>query len=152
MELCPRMAASVARSIPASAIRVATGWRKSYKTSVEELAAECSYRPSLVVHYVEHHAQLRNLQQVVNLLGEVRQLQLAALVPHRGKGADQLADARAVDVVDVAQIEEDFLLSLAEQVFDGVAQNRAAFAQFDLSTQVNNRDVITCRVLAFMLT
>src|ERR1019366_3673052 len=39
MELCPRMAAKVARSIPASAIRVANVWRKSYRTKLKSIPA-----------------------------------------------------------------------------------------------------------------
>jgi hypothetical protein len=46
---------------------------------VEELAAESSYRRGLVVPYVEDCVQLRILQHVVDLLGRVQQLQLAAL-------------------------------------------------------------------------
>ena len=51
--------------------------------------AECSYRPSLVVHDLEHRVQLHNLQYVVNLLGQVQELQLAALVANRSNSANQ---------------------------------------------------------------
>ena len=53
--------------------------------------------------HVEHGVQLGDLQQVVDLLGQVQQFELAALVANGGEGADQLADARAVDVGNVAQ-------------------------------------------------
>ena len=52
---------------------------------VEELAAESSYRRGLVVPYVEDCVQLRILQHVVELLGRLQQLQLAALVANRSK-------------------------------------------------------------------
>src|SRR5947209_6641369 len=102
--------------------------RAVQKCSREELAAESSYRRGLVVPYVELCIQVRILQHVVDLLGQVQQLQLAALVANRSKGPQQGADARTVNVVDVAQVQQDFFLSLAEQVFDSVAQHRDVFA------------------------
>jgi hypothetical protein len=42
----------------------------------------------------------------------------------------------------VAQVQQDLFLSLAEQIFDSVAQHRDVFALFDSSTQVNNGDAI----------
>src|SRR5271170_5299656 len=74
-----------------------------------------------VVLDVEDRVELGDLEQVVDLLGEVQELQLAALVADGGIGADQLADARAVDVVDVAEVQQDKLGALGEQVTGGVA-------------------------------
>src|SRR5579871_1610614 len=48
---------------------------------------------SLVVLHVEDGVQLGDLEEVMDLFGQVEQLQLAAAVLHRGEGADQLADA-----------------------------------------------------------
>src|ERR1019366_8194129 len=72
----------------------------------------------------------------------MQQLQLAALVADRGEGANQLANARAVDVADIAQVEQNLLLSLAQQVLDSVAQHHTAFAQSDSPAQVDNGDAI----------
>src|SRR5450759_3330504 len=72
----------------------------------------------------------------------MQQLQLAALVANRGKGANQLANARAVDVAHIAQVQQNLLLPLAEQVLDGIAQHHTAFAQSDSPAQVHNRDAI----------
>ncbi len=69
---------------------------------IEELAAESSYRRGLVVPYVEDRVRLRILQHVVDLLGRVQQLQLAALAANRSKGSYQGAEARTVNVVDIA--------------------------------------------------
>jgi len=113
-----------------------------FASVVEELAAESSYRRGLVVPYVELCVQLGTLQQVVDLLGQVQQLQLAALVANRSKNPQQNADARTVNVVDIAHVQQNFFLSLAEQVFDSVAQHRDVFALFDSSTQVNDGDAI----------
>ncbi len=50
------------------------------------------YRRGLVILHVEHRVELGNLQQVVHFLGQLQQLQFAALVLHRGICADQFAD------------------------------------------------------------
>src|SRR5258708_38862434 len=52
-------------------------------------------RRCLVFLHVKHGVELGDLQQVVYLLGEVQQLEFAALVLGGGKGADQLDDAGA---------------------------------------------------------
>src|SRR5215471_12530888 len=85
----------------------------------------------LIVFDIKDGVKLRDLKQVVDLFGQVQQFELAALVAHGGEGTDQLTDARAIDVIYLAQIQQDFFLSLAEQVLDDIAQNHAAFAQGD---------------------
>ena len=50
-------------------------------------------RSGFVVPHVKDGVQLGDLEQVVNFLGQVQQFEFAALVAHRGKGADQLANA-----------------------------------------------------------
>ncbi len=56
-----------------------------------------------------------DLEQVVNFLGDVEQLQLAALPADRGIAADQLADAEAVDKVHLGQIQQEFFVALGDQ-------------------------------------
>src|SRR5215469_18336258 len=53
-------------------------------------------RCRLVVLHVEDGVQLGDLQQVMDLLGQVQQLQFPALVADGSVGADQLADPRTV--------------------------------------------------------
>jgi hypothetical protein len=57
------------------------------------LLAERLYGGRFFVFYVENSVELGDLEQVVNFLGEVEQLEFAALVFDGGVGADQLADA-----------------------------------------------------------
>jgi hypothetical protein len=57
------------------------------------LLGERFYGRCFVVLYIEDGVELRDLQQVVYFLGEVEQLEFAALVFGSGEGADQLADA-----------------------------------------------------------
>src|SRR5579864_1433973 len=106
------------------------------------LVAEGLYGGRFVVLHVEYRVQFRDLQQVVDFLGEVQQLEFAALVLDGGVGADQFADARAVDVVYVAKVEQDLLVTLAKQLAHTVAQDHAAFAKGDAATAIHNRDPI----------
>src|SRR5690348_5133548 len=78
----------------------------------------------------------------MNLLGQVEQFQFAALVADAGEGTHQLADARAVDVIDLAEIKQDCLTSFAHQIAHRVAQDDAAFAQRDTPAEVHNRHPI----------
>src|SRR6266850_1649079 len=67
----------------------------------------------LVVQYVEHGIQSCNLHHIVNLIREVEQLQFSLLLPHARESTDQMAQPRAVDVIDVAKFEQNLLVSLA---------------------------------------
>src|SRR5437870_11352798 len=78
-----------------------TATPKIYTLSLHDALPIC-----LVILYVKDGVQLGDLQQVVNLLGELEEFELAALVADGGERADQLTDTRAVDIVDVARSEE----------------------------------------------
>jgi hypothetical protein len=56
------------------------------------LRAERLYAGCFVLLDIEDGVELRDLQQVVHFLGEVEQLEVAALVFARSESADQLAD------------------------------------------------------------
>src|SRR5260370_11271861 len=73
-------------------------------------------RGSFVVFHVEDGVKLGDLQQVVHLLGEVQQLEFATLILGRGEGADQLADSRAVNIVDVLQIQDNLFVAFAQHL------------------------------------
>ena len=98
----------------------------------------------VVLHilYVEDGEEFGDLEKVMNLLGEVEQLEFAALIADGGERADQLADARAVDVGDFAQVQQYLLFVLVEQITDLVAQHDAAFMQDDASAQIQNGDPV----------
>src|SRR5216683_3959888 len=96
----------------------------------------------LVFFHIEDGIELGDLQKVVDLLGQLEQFQLAALVLGCCKGADEFADARAIDVVHIGQVKQNLLLSFGEQVAHRIAQNHAAFAQGDATTAVYDCDSI----------
>src|SRR6266849_2594736 len=106
------------------------------------LLAERLYGPCFVVLDIEDSVELRDLQQIVHFLGEVEQLQFAALVFGSGEGADKFADARAVDIVPFAAVQRNLLLSFGQQVADRIAQNHAAFAEGDPAAEVDYGDAI----------
>src|SRR5713101_2727536 len=89
-----------------------------------------------VVFDVEDGVELGDLEQVVDLLGELEQLQLATLVADGGKRAHQLADSRAVNVGDVAEIQQDPLIAFTNQIAHRIAQHNAAFSERNASAQV----------------
>src|SRR5690349_6832620 len=59
---------------------------------------------SFVFVYVEHGVELGDLQQVLDSLRQSLQLQGAAGVRHGREPRNQLADARAVNIGDLAQV------------------------------------------------
>src|ERR1035438_1498077 len=97
---------------------------------------------SFVVPDIEDGVELGDLEEVVDLLGEVEQLEFAAGVPDRGKSTDQFADAGAIDVVNVSEVQQNFFRSLSEHIVDGVAQRDTAFPQGDASTKVEDGDSV----------
>src|SRR6185369_6560174 len=80
---------------------------------------------------------------------EVEQLQFAALTAHSGKCAHQFANARAVNVCDVAQVEQNFLLPFANQVANGVTQNHAALTQSNAAAHIHHCDAVHLPIRCF---
>src|SRR5208282_2322379 len=74
----------------------------------------------------------------MNLLGELQQLERGALVLARGEGAHQLAQPGAIDIVHISQVQQDALLSLADQVANGIANLYTALAESDPPAEVQN--------------
>src|ERR1700688_1513790 len=51
--------------------------------------------------------QFGELQQIVDFLCQVQELQASAAILHTGIRADELTDTRAVDVIDIGQVQQD---------------------------------------------
>src|SRR5437879_6332979 len=101
------------------------------------LFPERFYGQCFVVLNIEDGVELRDLQKVVDLLGQVQQLELAALFLGSGEGTDKFADTRAVDIVYVAQVQQDSFLPLGKQVVHGVTHSYAAFAESNSALKVD---------------
>src|SRR5580698_10673369 len=100
---------------------------------------EAAHGAAFVGLHVEDGEEARDLQNVVNALGEMQQLEFAAGATHGGEPANQFADAGAIDVVDVGEIEDDFFLAAIGHLADGFAQGGAAFAERNFAAEVDNR-------------
>lgn len=106
-----------------------------------EEVVEAFHGVELVVFNVEDGVELGDVQDVVNLLGEVEELEFASRVADGGEAADQLSDTGAVDVVDAGEVEDNLLLSLIDQAADGVAQRVNFVSEHDAAMNVENGDV-----------
>jgi hypothetical protein len=92
----------------------------------------------LVVERLEDREELRDRQEVGNALRQVDQLELAALAAHRGVGTDDFAQACAVDVRHVAEIQQHLLVALEDQRVDLVLQSLITLAAGDFALQVED--------------
>ena len=107
-----------------------------------DLACERGDGGGFVVLDVEDGVELGDLEKVVDLLGEIEQLELAAAFLTRGEGADQLADAGAVDVADVSEVQQNVLGALGQRVANGIANRDTAFSEGDASAEIENGDAV----------
>ena len=73
---------------------------------------EAANRGRFVVKDLENRVQLRDLQQIFHALGQVQELQLATLIGHARKSGNHLADARAVDIADIAKVQKQLSISV----------------------------------------
>src|SRR5499426_4589111 len=87
---------------------------------------------------LEDGQQLRDHEQVFDLFREIEQFQTASCVLGRSVARDKLPYARAVDVADSAEVQDDLVLARIEQFADGVAQLHAAIADGDLAEHFQN--------------
>jgi len=94
-----------------------------------------------VLFDVEDGVELGDVENVADFLGEAGEFEFAAGVADGGEAADELADAGAVDVGDVGEIEDDFFLALADEIADGIAKCAGGIAEDDLSGDVDDGDV-----------
>lgn len=100
---------------------------------------EAANSGAFVAENFENGEQLRELEQVVNLFCQMKQLELAAPAFGSGISAHELADAGAVDVIHVAQIQDNLGVFIVKQAADGFAEKSAPVAQRNLSAKVHKR-------------
>src|SRR4026209_2363474 len=88
---------------------------------------------------VEHRQQLRDRQEILAPLRPVGPLELAPLTADRRVGAHDFAEARAVDIGHVLEVQEQLLLVLLEEGIDLLLEKLIALAKRHLALQVENR-------------
>jgi hypothetical protein len=96
---------------------------------------------ALVRKDIKDRVKFGDLEKVADLLREVKQFQIAALVLHSGKPTDELTDARAVNVIHVGKIQKDLLSLIIQKSPDCFSQQGTAVAQDDAAAQVHDGNV-----------
>ena len=104
-------------------------------------SVETSQRGALVCKDVKYGVELRDLKKIFDFLGQVQQLQVSALILHRREPANQFADPRAVDVVDVGEIQKNFFSLIIQQPANRLAQQRATVSEDDPAAQVHDSNL-----------
>src|SRR6185503_18479094 len=90
---------------------------------------------------LEDGEELVDGQQVLDLLGQVQELQLAALAADGRIAADDLAQAGRVHVGDVGEVQDDLGLAAIHQPRHGIAEGVVPFADQDLPVEVEDGHV-----------
>jgi surface antigen-like variable number repeat protein len=106
-----------------------------------EEVVEGFYGGEFVVFNVEDGVELGDVEDVVDLLGEVEELEFASGVADGGEAADEFSDAGAVDIVDAGKVKNDLLLAFGDQGADGVAKMADFLAEDDAPVDVEDGDV-----------
>src|SRR5690349_2775456 len=70
----------------------------------------------------------------------MEKFQFAAAIGDGGVAADEFADAGAVDIIHIREIEQDSGAAIIEQLADGFAQKSAAVAEGDFAAHVHDGD------------
>jgi len=99
--------------------------------------ADCG---ALIGLNVEDRKQPRDLDQIVYALGQVDQLQFAARIANGRVGANKFADARAIDVIHIGEIEQNLSSAAIDELANHLAQCGAAFTERDFPTEVDDGD------------
>src|ERR1017187_9922709 len=106
-----------------------------------EEAVEGFYGGEFVIFDVEDGGELGDVGGVANFFGEGGEFEFAAGVADGDEAADEFADAGGVDVVDVGEVENNFLFVGGDELADGVAGLAGFVAESDASVEVDDGDV-----------
>ena len=93
----------------------------------------------LVVKFLEDAIELRDLQNFFDLWCEADHFHFAALLDHAHVAVDQRSDSGAVEIQQVADVEDDLLVALLHQVGDRLAQNTAGERR-QLAREIHDRN------------
>jgi len=91
--------------------------------------------------HFEDGVELGDLEQVMDSFGEAEELELALLAGDRGVAIDEFADAGAIDIADLAQVEEELLIASGDEVANGIAEKRRAFPEGDTADGIDYGNV-----------
>jgi hypothetical protein len=94
-----------------------------------------------VVADIKYGVELSDVENVVDLLGEIEEFKFAAGVAYSGETADEFADAGRIDVVHACEVEDDFFLASVDQATNGIAKVMDFIAEDDASGDVEDGDM-----------
>jgi hypothetical protein len=94
-----------------------------------------------VVFDVEDGVELGDVQDVVDLLGEIQELEFASGVADGGETADEFSDAGAVDVIDADEVEDNLFLALGDEGADSVAEIANFIPKDDATVDIEDGDM-----------
>src|SRR3954471_1864995 len=103
------------------------------------LTAEALDGIRLGVVRLEHGQQLRDGEQILNAFRVVEKLEVPSLTARRGVRADDFTQARAIDVGNAFEVEQQLFLILLDERIDLFFQKLVAFAERNLSFEIQNR-------------
>ena len=106
-----------------------------------EEVVEGFYGGEFVVFDVEDGVELGDVEDVLNFFAEAVEFEFATGVADGGVAADQFADAGGVDVIDVGEVEDDFLFVGGDELADGVAEQTGFVAEGDAAVEIEDGDV-----------
>ena len=99
----------------------------------EKNLGEASDGVVLIGADVEDGVEAGELEKILDALREIQELDFALGAADGGEAAYELADAGAVYVIHVVEVEDNLALAAADQVVEGAAEHRTAFAERDLA-------------------
>jgi len=107
----------------------------------------------LVVKALDDSMEFCDLQHVVEPAAKIEQLDFSVEFPDAHEGADQMCQARAVDVIDIGEIEQKLSMSLGEKITNPFAECGAFFASDNAAPEAQNDDIailsrICCQFMA----
>src|SRR6185436_1896920 len=140
------------RSIPSDTTRCASRDRRSSaeRSFSDECTALLRVRRRALRGYcflfrvvdLEHGVELRELEQFLDALRRVDENQLAVLIRELAEVADQLTDARRVDVVDLREVDDDVRALVLEHILESRREELRALPQFDQTFHVEDREIV----------
>ena len=94
----------------------------------------------LVLEDLVDQVQREHRQDLVHGLARHQELHVSLLLDRPLLGGDQFADARAVHVVDVLEIDDQAGVTVGDETFHGLFQGRHRLAEDELPLQVQDAD------------
>ena len=103
-----------------------------------EEVVEGFYGGEFVFFDVEDGVELSDLEDVGNFFGEAEEFEFAASVADGGEAADEFSDAGGIDVIDVGEVENDFLFAGCQEFTNRIAELPGFIAEGDASVNVDD--------------